>query len=231
MGRKLSEETKRKISEAAKGRKASPEARRKNGEAHKGQIPWIKGKKHTTDALSKMSRTWFRKGATRSPNWYKAMAARRGVHRPAFSSEWCANMSRSRIGRISSMKGRHFGDQARANMASASRRRLLGKRGPNTPRWVADRTQLKTGSKHDYNSLYKYWMLEVKRRDAWKCRIADENCSGRLEAHHILPWARFSELRYKLNNGITLCHYHHPHTRASEMEMVTAFQELVANAA
>ena len=31
-----------------------------------------------------------------------------------------------------------------------------------------------------------------------------------IRAHHILPW-RIVELRYNINNGITLCQFHHPH--------------------
>ena len=43
-GRKLSEETKRKMSEAMRGRTFSEETKRKMSEAKKGQIPWNKGK-------------------------------------------------------------------------------------------------------------------------------------------------------------------------------------------
>jgi hypothetical protein len=81
-----------------------------------------------------------------------------------------------------------------------------------------------------YDTEYKTWMREVKKRDQWSCRLADSTCEGRIEAHHILPWSEFPEYRYELTNGISLCHRHHPRTRTDEMEMVMALQELVANA-
>lgn len=54
------------------------------------------------------------------------------------------------------------------------------------------------------------------------------NCKGRLEAHHILSWKDYPELRYDINNGITLCHAHHPRKRDEEAELSPYFQSLVA---
>jgi len=64
-GLKLSEETKKKISDSAKrlgfgkwmkGRKLSEETKRKMSFSRKGQIPWNKGKKHTEEWKMKMSK-------------------------------------------------------------------------------------------------------------------------------------------------------------------------------
>jgi hypothetical protein len=227
----LSEETKRKIGDAHRGRKASDETRLKLSEARKGQRPWIAGKKHTAAAIEKMKGTWFKKGHQISDNCRRALRARRGIPRPAFSAEWRANISRGQLGRRSPMKGKRFSEAARLNMRLAQHKRVLGKRGEGTPRWIADRSKLKTSRAHAYDTQYKYWMMTVKRRDGWKCRIADDNCKGRLEAHHILGWKSYPELRYQPNNGITLCHHHHPRTRKGEMELSPYFQKLVAEAA
>lgn len=70
-------------------------------------------------------------------------------------------------------------------------------------------------------------MKEVKNRDSWKCKLLNEDCSGRLEAHHIVPWSESLELRYEVNNGITLCHYHHPKKRIEEQRLAHAFTEIV----
>lgn len=93
--------------------------------------------------------------------------------------------------------------------------------------WITDRTKLKTGRVQMYDYQYKLWMKQVKNRDKWKCRIGNEDCSGRLEAHHILPWSQSPELRYEVNNGISLCHYHHPRKREEEQRLAPTFQEMV----
>ena len=104
--------------------------------------------------------------------------------------------------------------------------------GEKHPRWIADRTKVvkNNRSKYEYENdgAYRVWMIQVKNRDHWKCKIADKNCNGRLEAHHILNWIDFPELRYEINNGITLCHAHHPRGRAKEQKMVSVLQKLLA---
>jgi hypothetical protein len=102
--------------------------------------------------------------------------------------------------------------------------------GVNHYRWIADRTKVKIGDRSFHDPLYKQWHRAVKARDGWRCKITDEKCRGRLEAHHILPWSKFPELRYKINNGITLCHHHHPRTRKDEMNLSPYFSSLVIEA-
>jgi hypothetical protein len=51
-GRLISDETKRKISEANKN--PSEETRKNKSEAQKGKIPWIKGKKHSQETIKKL---------------------------------------------------------------------------------------------------------------------------------------------------------------------------------
>lgn len=101
--------------------------------------------------------------------------------------------------------------------------------GENHPNYIKDRSLLKgrhaRRTFHDYD--YKKWRIEVYTRDNFKCKIDDDKCSGRLEAHHILPWRDYPELRYKINNGITLCHFHHPRKVEEEKRLVPTFQELV----
>lgn len=102
-----------------------------------------------------------------------------------------------------------------------------GLKGENNPRWIKDRTKLKVGRSKAYDTKYKYWMREVKMRDGWKCKINNHDCSGRLEAHHILNWVEHPELRYEINNGITLCHTHHPRKRVDEEKLSPYYKELL----
>lgn len=103
----------------------------------------------------------------------------------------------------------------------------LHQRGENHPNWVNG--NYKKSDKKWSSSAYVYWSLSVKNRDNWKCKISSENCKGQLESHHILNWVDYPELRYDINNGITLCHAHHPRGRAKEKAMVSTFMELLTS--
>ena len=70
---------------------------------------------------------------------------------------------------------------------------------------------------------YKIFRMNVLKRDNFKCKIGNKDCIGRIEAHHILIWSEYPELRYEINNGITLCHAHHPKKRAEEKQLVPYF--------
>lgn len=93
--------------------------------------------------------------------------------------------------------------------------------------WIEDRSKLKDDSKERGGQLHREWSRSVKNRDGWKCKISNGDCSGQVVAHHILPWRDYVELRYEVNNGITLCHFHHPRKRNDEMRLSPYFQELV----
>jgi len=51
---------------------------------------------------------------------------------------------------------------------------------------------------------YKAWRTRVFQRDDYTCRICGIR-GGKLHADHILPFARYPELRLELDNGRTLC--------------------------
>jgi len=98
--------------------------------------------------------------------------------------------------------------------------------GENHPRYIKDRTKL--AKKQERNDVaYQDWRKQVWIRDNYKCRIANCDCKGKIQAHHILSWREYPELRYKINNGITLCHAHHPRKWAEEKRLIPVFTELV----
>lgn len=94
-------------------------------------------------------------------------------------------------------------------------------RGNLHPRYAEDRYSISD------RTARKFWAKQVFARDKQKCLIANGTCSGRLEAHHILAWGLYPELRFNINNGITLCHAHHPRGRAEEKRMAPVFTGLL----
>lgn len=104
--------------------------------------------------------------------------------------------------------------------------------GENNPTYIKDRTLLKRfndDAKDRRSSAYFAWRKEVWLRDNFTCKIANPDCKGRIEAHHILGWASHPELRFNINNGITLCRFHHPRKREEEKRLIPTFEEIVAS--
>lgn len=58
---------------------------------------------------------------------------------------------------------------------------------------------------------YKLWREEVYKRDNWTCRDCKVR-GGKLNPHHIKPFSLFPELRFVLENGVTLCEACHKKT-------------------
>ena len=66
------------------------------------------------------------------------------------------------------------------------------------PPWEIDNQDLRNTQK------YKKWRLKVFKRDDYTCTHCGKR-GGNLNAHHIKSFANFPDLRFKLENGITLC--------------------------
>lgn len=102
----------------------------------------------------------------------------------------------------------------------------LATSGKNNPRWIEDRTKLKKADDRR-TTAYMDWAKSIKNRDGWRCRLKNNECSEKLQAHHIFNWTDHPELRYIINNGITLCKVHHPLKWDEEKRMIPIFQELI----
>lgn len=64
--------------------------------------------------------------------------------------------------------------------------------------WERDKRQQR------HTTEYKQWRTSVFERDSYKCQRCGK-VGGELNAHHIKPFAKYKELRYEVDNGITLC--------------------------
>jgi 5-methylcytosine-specific restriction endonuclease McrA len=85
-------------------------------------------------------------------------------------------------------------------------------------------------SKRDYHDpFYAEWRRKVRQRDNGQCQWpgCKERKYQKLAIHHIRPWATHVELRYNIDNGITLCNLHHKTTMGNEMHFLNLFIELI----
>lgn len=53
-------------------------------------------------------------------------------------------------------------------------------------------------------SKYRKWRISVLRRDGFTCQQCGK-IGGILQAHHIKSWKDYPEVRYDIENGITVC--------------------------
>lgn len=150
-------------------------------------------------------------------------------------------ISKSKIGHIvtqetrdkisKTLTGRIRPDFEKEKISKNNAKYWLGKerlsmKGKNHFAYIEDRTKLKKID-HRRTTADIYWVREIKKLDNFKCRINNEDCKGKLEAHHILEYAKFPELRYDINNGITLCHFHHPYRHSDVVKLTPYFKELI----
>lgn len=147
---------------------------------------------------------------------------KKGYKRPLFSEEWKINMSNSH-------KGKKHSEETRKKMSETAKRIgkgkwFKGRMGKNSNAWKGG-YRIKRNERND--SLYQLWVYQVKKRDNNNCVFKGQDCSGYNIVHHILSWRDYPELRYNINNGITLCQTHHPLKRAEEKLLIPIFVGLI----
>lgn len=141
----------------------------------KGLIPWNKGLEKEKNPLYGVSRSKETKKKISIKNKGKII-----------SKETKSKMSKAK-------KGKKFTKEHRKNLSKAQIKRYDKVGRKKYKRYI-----------HVRDKKYLQWRLNVFKRDNWTC----QKCGKRgcyLEAHHIKSWKDYPKLRYKLNNGQTLC--------------------------
>ena len=69
--------------------------------------------------------------------------------------------------------------------------------------------EMKKISKKEQRELDDIWKHKVKERDKYCCQVCNKKLIGKnCHAHHIIP-RQIKGMRWNIDNGITLCYYHH----------------------
>jgi len=183
----------------------------------KGYIPWNKGFKgyhiHSKEWKKKLSQ--LKKG---HPYWGNG-SSMRGKHH--------TEESKRKISQA--LKGKHLSEEHKRKISRGNKGRKgywKDKTGENSAHWKGDKCK-KRQQRND--SAYIQWVRMVRVRDNNTCQLKDKNCSGYNIVHHIKNWSIYPELKYNINNGITLCQFHHPKKRMEEQNLIPFFEELVLN--
>lgn len=184
-----------------KGRKETrPEVLLRQSESHIGQIGSRLGV--TVSASTKRKISLANKGRKQSVETIaKIVAKTRGQKR---TSEVRARLSeiakKNGVGKWS--KGRTLSEETKIKIGKASRGRSHSyMQGGNNWNW-------KGGIAPEHNKIRgsiesKLWIQSVFSRDGHTCQKTGVR-GGNLTAHHILNFAQYPELRFAIDNGITL---------------------------
>lgn len=123
------------------------------------------------------------------------------------SKEHIANISKSEKGKITAEEtkeilrnlrlGISWGKHTKESKAKISK----SHKGEGNPSWKGGISS--ENEKARKNSRFKEWREKVFRRDNYTCQKTKIK-GGELHPHHIKNFAEYPELRYKVENGITL---------------------------
>lgn len=92
----------------------------------------------------------------------------------------------------------------------------------------------KDGGKSEYDrrrnsNRIRLWRKEVWHRDHGRCQMP--GCPNPetkdIQAHHIVPFIESEEVRFEIQNGITLCRFCHQSIKTREGEYEQLFQRLI----
>ena len=210
-GRKLSKETKRKISESNKGKTISDETRKKISFANKGkkrseeQKNKLKGRKFSEETRKKMSIA--QKGKTISDEQKKKQSIAISGNKNPFwgkthSEETKKKLSIINQGKIGYWRNKKRPESTKRKISQARKGKpVLKRRGENAYNWKGGITPENIKIRRSLE--YRLFRDLVFVRDKYTCQKYG-TMGKNIKAHHIQNFAQFPELRFAIDNGITL---------------------------
>jgi hypothetical protein len=194
-GYKQTKEHRKKISEVMmgnqinKGRRFSKEHLKKMSEVQKGNTHTL-GKHWKLSEETKKKISIAQKGRKFSKQTRKKMSINNARY---WKNKKMPIEMRRKISEGN--KGKEISEKTRKKMSEAKKgEKSCFWKGGLTPKYRSDRRSLE----------YKLWRKSLFQKDNFTCQKCNQR-GGKLHPHHINNFAEFSELRFAIDNGITLC--------------------------
>lgn len=93
--------------------------------------------------------------------------------------------------------GRKF-PEAGKKLSQAMKGKYVGDKNPN---WKGNAVKKYLRDRNSYAA--REWARQVKERDGYRCVKCQ--ATGKLHAHHVVPWRKDASKRFDVGNGISLC--------------------------
>lgn len=163
------------------------------GRLNRGKIPYNKGKPRSKEAIEKLVNTCREKRKKRRSEMKKKFYKEH--------PEIVEKIRQSLKGHIPWNKGKKLGKGFYPSHDCSHLKKFQYQKGEKHPLWKGGTSRNKhyLGKKE-----YRDWRMKVFLRDSFTC-VNCGNVGGYLEAHHIKSWADYPELRFVVDNGVTLC--------------------------
>lgn len=150
------------------------------------------------------------------------------------TEEWKQKMK----GKIPPNKGKRMSDEFRKKCSLSHKGQIpwnKGLKAKNTPSirsgnrintWKGGITPEREKIRNSFE--LKEWRKNVLKRDRFTCKMPScGQVGGNLEVHHIKKFSKYPELRYEINNGITLCKKCHKSIHWQEEQFEKIFMSIL----
>lgn len=167
------------------------------GEANKGNIGYWTGKYHSEETKQKISEK--HKGQIA---WNKGL---KGCYTLSIKTRKKMSESLIRWYKGVSEETKRKRIKEITNPSIETRKKLSESRiGGKHPNWKGGISPINYEIRQ--SGKYKEWRNDIYKRDKYNCQICGKHCGTKdIIAHHKKSFSEYPELRFNINNGITLC--------------------------
>jgi 5-methylcytosine-specific restriction endonuclease McrA len=117
------------------------------------------------------------------------------------SEEWKKTMSEKMSGVNNYNYGKHLSEEHKNKLSKSHKGQQTGE---DNNMWKGGITAL--NDKIRKTKDHREWANNIYKRDNYTCQECGIKCRAKnIIAHHIKPFADYPEIRFDINNGITLC--------------------------